>query len=60
MRLLLGVAAVLLALALLAGVATRGKRSDDVRPRGRLVLEGLALLAVFVLAVVVTVALRAT
>jgi hypothetical protein len=60
MRLFLGVSAALLALALLAGVTTRGKRSDDVRPRGRLILEGLALLAVFVLVVVVIVALRAT
>ncbi len=60
MRLILGVSAVLLALALLAAVTTRGKRSAEVRPRGRLVLEGLALLALFVLVVVVTVALRAT
>jgi hypothetical protein len=58
MRLVLGVSAALLALALLAAVATRGTRSAEVRPRGRLVLEGLALLALFVL--VVAVALRAT
>jgi hypothetical protein len=57
MRLVLGVSAALLALALLAAVTTRGRRSAEVRPRGRLVLEGLAL---FVLVVVITVALRAT
>jgi hypothetical protein len=58
MRLAVGVAAVVLALALLAAVAARGPRKADAWPQGRLVLEGLALLAIFVLAVVVTLALR--
>ena len=58
MRLIVVVSVAVLALAFLAAIAARGPRSAQARPQGRLLLEGLAVLAIFVLVVVVTLALR--
>jgi hypothetical protein len=58
MRLLAPVAVVMLVLAPLAAIALRKPRSAVARPSGRLVLERLAVLAVFILVVIVAVALR--
>lgn len=58
MRFVVAVGLALVVLVPLASMAVRGPREGGGRPVGRVVLEGLAVLAVFVLVVVVAVALR--
>ena len=58
MRFVIAVGVALAVLVPLASLALRGPRGAGSRPVGRVILEGLAVLAAFVLVVVVVVALR--
>jgi hypothetical protein len=58
MRFVIAVGVALVVLVPLAAMAARGPREAGRRPGGRVILEGLAVLAAFVLVVVVVVALR--